>query len=103
MIGFRWPDGVVKCPTCGSEKVSFIKSRRPWECSDSSYELGRSIAVTQKSVWFMLHRIRLAMQDEDGGKLGGHVGVDETSSALAAGTCTRINAAAWACPRGAAS
>src|SRR5438046_1364364 len=28
----------------------------------SSYELGRSIGVTQKSAWFMLHRIRLAMQ-----------------------------------------
>jgi hypothetical protein len=26
----------------------------------------------------MLHRIRLAMQDETGGKLGGHVEVDET-------------------------
>src|SRR5688500_15424022 len=28
----------------------------------SSYELGRSIGVTQKSAWFMNHRIRLAMQ-----------------------------------------
>lgn len=28
----------------------------------SSYELGRSIGVTQKSSWHMLHRIRLAMQ-----------------------------------------
>jgi hypothetical protein len=26
----------------------------------------------------MLHRIRLAMQDETGGKIGGHVEVDET-------------------------
>ena len=30
----------------------------------SSYELGRAIGVTQKSAWFMLHRIRLAMQSE---------------------------------------
>jgi hypothetical protein len=44
----------------------------------SSYELHRAIGVTQKSAWFMLHRIRLAMQDETGGKLGGHVEVDET-------------------------
>jgi transposase-like protein len=29
----------------------------------SSYELHRSIGVTQKTAWFMLHRIRLAMQD----------------------------------------
>ncbi len=28
----------------------------------SSHELGRAIGVTQKSAWFMLHRIRLAMQ-----------------------------------------
>ena len=35
--------------------------------------------VTQKTAWFMLHRIRLAMQDEGtGGKLGGEVEVDET-------------------------
>jgi len=28
----------------------------------SSYELGRDLGVTQKSAWFMLHRIRLAMK-----------------------------------------
>lgn len=117
MIAFRWPDGVVKCPTCGSEKVSFIKARRVWECATkhpkrqfsakvgtimedsalgldkwliamwlivnakngiSSYELGRAIGVTQKSAWFMLHRIRLAMQDATGGKIGGTVEMDET-------------------------
>lgn len=117
MVKFRWPDGVVKCPTCGSERVSFISKRRIWECAEkhakrqfsvkvgtimedsaigldkwlvamwlipnakngiSSYELARAIGVTQKSAWFMLHRIRLAMQDEDGGKLSGRVEVDET-------------------------
>jgi len=30
----------------------------------SSYEIARDVKVTQKSAWFMLHRIRLAMQDE---------------------------------------
>jgi transposase-like protein len=45
----------------------------------SSHEIHRSIGVTQKTAWFMLQRIRLAMQDSDGGgKLGGDVEVDET-------------------------
>jgi transposase-like protein len=117
MIRFRWPDGVIKCPTCGSQKAAFIRSRMVWECPEkhakrqfsvkvgtimedsaikldkwlvamwlianakngiSSYELARAIGVTQKSAWFMLHRIRLAMQDQDGGRMGGYVEVDET-------------------------
>jgi hypothetical protein len=45
----------------------------------SSWEIHRAIGVTQKTAWFMLHRIRLAMQDSDtGGKLSGDVEVDET-------------------------
>src|SRR5580698_5743586 len=45
----------------------------------SSYEIARDVKVTQKSAWFMLHRIRLAMQDDFfGSKLGGEVEVDET-------------------------
>lgn len=47
----------------------------------SSYELHRALGVTQKSAWFMLHRIRLAMQDSSFTKLGGNgnpVEVDET-------------------------
>src|SRR5205809_4893058 len=45
----------------------------------SSWEIHRAIGVTQKTAWFMLHRIRLAMQDTDtGGKLSGDVEVDET-------------------------
>lgn len=117
MVKFRWPDGVVKCPTCGGEKVGFIKARRVWECATkhpkrqfsvkvgtimedsaigldkwlvamwlicnakngiSSYELARSIGVTQKSAWFMLHRIRLAMHDNDYDKFTGEVEADET-------------------------
>jgi len=114
----RWPNGVVTCPTCGSEKVKFNPKRRVWQCSVhhplrqfsikigtimedsplgldkwmmatwmvtnckngiSSYEIARDIKVTQKSAWFMLHRIRLAMQDDFfGSKLGGEVEVDET-------------------------
>ncbi|HEY7501531.1 MAG TPA: IS1595 family transposase [Vicinamibacterales bacterium] len=117
MVKFRWPDGIVKCPTCGSTDVYFTKSRRIWQCKNdhakrqfsvkigsimedsplgidkwliavwlitnakngiSSYELARAIGVTQKSAWFMLHRIRLAMQDETGGTIDGDVEVDET-------------------------
>jgi transposase-like protein len=44
----------------------------------SSYELHRSIGITQKSAWFMLHRIRLAMQAGSFGKIGGEVEIDET-------------------------
>ena len=45
----------------------------------SSCELARDLNVTQKTAWFMLHRIRLALQDETfGSKLGGEVEVDET-------------------------
>ena len=44
----------------------------------SSYELGRALGVTQKTAWFMLHRIRLAMQDDDFRMMGGEVEVDET-------------------------
>lgn len=44
----------------------------------SSWELHRALGVTQKTAWFMLHRIRLAMQDEQGGKLSGEVEVDES-------------------------
>jgi transposase-like protein len=47
----------------------------------SSYELHRAIGVTQKSAWFMLQRIRLAMQNGSLVKIGGNgnaVEVDET-------------------------
>src|SRR5437879_10672827 len=36
----------------------------------SSYEIGRTIGVTQKSAWFMLHRIRLAMKEGSFAKIG---------------------------------
>ncbi len=45
----------------------------------SSHELGRSLGVTQKSAWHMLHRIRLAMQSGSLNKfLKGRVEADET-------------------------
>jgi transposase-like protein len=44
----------------------------------SSYEVARSLGVTQKTAWFMLHRIRLAMQTRTFNKIRGEVEVDET-------------------------
>jgi transposase-like protein len=37
----------------------------------SSYEIMRDLRVTQKTAWFMLHRIRLALKDGNWNKLGG--------------------------------
>jgi transposase-like protein len=117
MKSIRWPDGVVKCPTCGSDQVSFLETRRVWKCKTkharqqfsakvgtvfedspiglekwlpavwlavnckngiSSYEVARDLGVTQKTAWFMLHRIRLAMQNESIEQLSGQVEADET-------------------------
>ncbi|QOJ34143.1 MAG: IS1595 family transposase [Nitrospira sp.] len=45
----------------------------------SSYEVARSLGVTQKTSWFMMHRIRLALQHGSiDRKLMGEVEVDET-------------------------
>jgi transposase-like protein len=121
MVNLRWPDGKVKCPECGSEKVCYLSKNRVWKCyathpkprftlktgtifedspiplekwlpavwmllndknGISSWELHRALGVTQKTAWFMLHRIRLAMQSNTFNKLGGGGGnpveVDET-------------------------
>src|SRR3954471_12848988 len=43
----------------------------------SSHELGRALGITQKSAWFMLARIRLAMQTGTFDKLDGEVEADE--------------------------
>lgn len=110
-LQYRWPNGRVVCPRCGSERHAFLKSRRIWECYGckkqfslkvgtifedspikldkwmmvawmltnckngvSSYEIHRSIGVTQKTAWFMLHRIREAMKSDKAVKLGGNDG-----------------------------
>jgi transposase-like protein len=48
----------------------------------SSYEMARTIGVTQKSAWFMLQRIREVMKTQKGSKIGGspknQVEIDET-------------------------
>jgi transposase-like protein len=44
----------------------------------SSVELAKDIGVTQKTGWFLLHRIRLALQTGTFERLSGDVEVDET-------------------------
>ena len=44
----------------------------------SSYEIHRALGVTQKSAWFMMHRIRAAMQSGSFEKMSGDVEADET-------------------------
>jgi transposase-like protein len=117
MVKSRWPDGVVKCPTCKSDQIRFLATRRLWECKTkhpkrqfsvkvgtvfedspigldkwftaawlvanckngvSSYEIHRALKVTQKTAWFMDHRIRLAMQSGTFEKVAGEFEVDES-------------------------
>src|ERR1035437_5098903 len=117
MIEMRWPDGKVRCPTCKSQKLTYLEKARLWKCYSghdrakfslktgtisedsplgldkwltamcliancknwiSSYEIHRGLGVTQKTAWFMNHRVRLAMQEGGFNKLGGEVEIDET-------------------------
>jgi transposase-like protein len=117
MVAARWPNGIVRCPQCNSDHVTYLANARVWKCYErherpkfslkvgtifedssiplekwlpavwllanckngiSSYELHRALGITQKSAWFMLHRIRKAMQSGTFLKLGGEVEVDET-------------------------
>jgi len=104
MIAVRWPDGSVRCPQCGADKITYLETARLYRCYGkhprqkfslkvgtifedsaislekwlpavwlfvSSYEIHRALGVTQKSAWFMLHRIRLAIQSNSFVKLGG--------------------------------
>ena len=44
----------------------------------SSYEVHRALGVTQKTAWFLLHRIRMAMRTGTFEKMKGDVEIDET-------------------------
>jgi transposase-like protein len=46
-VRFRWPDGKVVCPRCGSEKHSFIKTRRIWFC----YPCKKQFTVKVKTIF----------------------------------------------------
>ncbi|MBI4269055.1 MAG: IS1595 family transposase [Candidatus Rokubacteria bacterium] len=44
----------------------------------SSYEIHRALGITQKTAWFMLHRLRLAMKSGNVIQFSGRVEADET-------------------------
>jgi transposase-like protein len=46
-VKFRWPDGKIACPRCGSEKNSFIKTRRLWFC----YGCKKQFTVKVKTIF----------------------------------------------------
>lgn len=87
---------IWKCRDCGKQfsvKVGTVFEDSPLSLSKwmpavwmivnakngiSSCEVARALGVTQKTAWFMLQRIRLAMQSGEGEKLCGSVEVDET-------------------------
>ena len=94
--GFLKTRRIWKCRDCGrqfSVKLGTIFEDSPigldrwlpalWMLANSkngisSYELGRALGVTQKTAWFMLHRIRLAMQSRTFRKMKGNVEADES-------------------------
>ena len=32
MVEVRWPDGIVRCPQCDSDKVTYLAKQRRWKC-----------------------------------------------------------------------
>lgn len=96
-IAFMRTRGLWRCKACKKQfsvKVGTIFEDSPigldkwltamWlvnNCKNgvSSYEIARDVDVTQRTAWFMLHRIRLIMQTRSFSKpLGGEVEADET-------------------------
>lgn len=59
----------------------------------SSYELAKDIGVTQKSAWFMLHRIREAMHNKSLAKMGNDGSPVEVDEAFIGGDPSRMNKA----------
>jgi transposase-like protein len=96
----RWPDGRIRCPSCGSDDLAWLPTRRLWACRErhaaarfsvkagtlfedsplsldrwlralwlylqsqdgvTSRHLQETLGVTQKTAWFMLRRIQLAV------------------------------------------
>ena len=118
IVALRWPDGTVRCPTCGSARVSYLFNARLWKCYEkharvkfslktgtifedsalgvdkwlvavwllvnckndiSSCEIARDLGITQKSAWFMMHRLRFALHAGSfDNLLSGEVEADET-------------------------
>ncbi len=57
----------------------------------SSYEVARDLGVTQKTAWFMLHRIRLAMQTGSFAKIGGNGGEVEADETFIGGKARNMH------------
>ncbi len=57
----------------------------------SSCEIARALGITQKTAWFMDHRIRLSMQDLSGGKLGGNGGEVEADETFIGGKARNMH------------
>ena len=57
----------------------------------SSWEIHRTIGVTQKTAWFMLHRLRLAMQGRSTVKLGGSGGEVEADETFIGGKARNMH------------
>ena len=51
----------------------------------SSHQLARDLGVTQKTAWFMLHRLRLAFTDSNNDMLGGEGVVVESDTTITGG------------------
>src|SRR5688572_5607612 len=45
LVARRWPNGIVTCPTCGSDRVSFLSVQRRWQCSSRHPKRQFSIKV----------------------------------------------------------
>jgi transposase-like protein len=58
----------------------------------SSYELSRDLGVTQKTAWFMLHRIRAAMKNNSLRKLGSTGGPVEVDEVFVGGNLKKMHA-----------
>lgn len=58
----------------------------------SSWEIHRTLGVTQKSAWFMLQRIRFAMQSSSGKKFGGPGGEIESDETFVGGRAKNMHA-----------
>ena len=99
---------IWKCKACKNQfsvKVGTIfedsPSARKWllalwliaNCKNgiSSYELARALGVTQKTAWFMNHRIRLAMQASRSSSWAGKSRSTRPSSAASSHSCTRAS------------
>jgi transposase-like protein len=118
LASLRWPDGRVKCPTCGSDRVVYLEKARLWKCYGkhskakfslktgtvmedspigldkwlaalwllvnckngiSSCEAARDLGITQKSAWFLMHRLRFVLHcGSFDTMLSGEVEADET-------------------------